>query len=200
MDELHKSISNGGTRSQEWRTVQRYIGTGKIKKAVFDSGATSNCGMVGDYFILTREKSNKIFHMPTGTTAPASFKAKLHHMVRELALTVDMVPNLKHNLLMSARKFADAQYITVLIPTEVLVYDDLGYLQLSMFVKTILIGWRCKHSGLCRVPLTPVVLNENTNTIFFRSTEYIACYQQRLRIAKLGTADTLSPCMCGISN
>ena len=74
MEELHKSISNGGTSSQEWGNVQRSIGTGKIKTAVFDSGATSNCGMVGDDFILTKEKSNKIFHMPIGTTAPASVK------------------------------------------------------------------------------------------------------------------------------
>ena len=40
-DELHKSISN------------RDLYTRKIKKAVFESGATSNCGMVGDDFILT---------------------------------------------------------------------------------------------------------------------------------------------------
>ena len=104
--------------------------------------------------------------MPTGTTAPASFKAKLHHMVRDPARTVDMVPNLKHNSLMSAGKIADAQYITVLTLTEVLVYYDMGDLQLSINGKTILIGWRCKHSGLWRVPLTPVVLNKNTDTIF----------------------------------
>ena len=75
--------------------------------------------MVGGDFILTREKSNKIFYMPTGTTAPASVKAKLHHMVREPARTLDMVPNLKHNSLMSDRKFANAQYITFLTSTEV---------------------------------------------------------------------------------
>ena len=112
--------------SQEWKTVQRYIGTGKIKTAVFDSGATSNCGMVGDNFILMSEKYNKIFHMPTGTTATASVKATLHHMEREPARTVNMVPNSKHNSLMSASKFADAQHITVLTTTEVLVYDDMG--------------------------------------------------------------------------
>ena len=119
MDELHKSISNRGTSAQEWKTTQRAIDTGKIKTAVFDSGATSNCGMVGDKFILTEEKSNKIFHMPTGMTSPASVKAKLFHMLREPARTVDVVPNLKHNSLMSDRKFANAQYITFLISTEV---------------------------------------------------------------------------------
>ena len=119
MDELHSAISDGRTSSQEWETVQQSIGTGKSKTTVFDSGATSNCGMVGDNFILMSEKSNKIFLMLTGTTAPASVKAKLHHMVREPARTLDMVPNLKHNSLMSDRKFANAQYITFLISTEV---------------------------------------------------------------------------------
>ena len=103
--------------------------------------------------------------MPTWTTAPASVKAKLHHMLRDPARTLDMVPNLKHNSLMSARKFADVQYITVLTPNEVLVYDDMSDLQLSIYGEAILRGWRCKHSGLWRVPLTPVVLNEHTNTI-----------------------------------
>ena len=103
--------------------------------------------------------------MPTETTAPAIVKAKLHHSVRERAGTVEMVPNLKQNSLMSARKFADAQYSTVLTPTELWVYDDMGDLQLSMSSKAILRGWRYKHSGLWRFPLTPVVLNKNTNTM-----------------------------------
>ena len=76
-----------------------------------------------------------------------------------------MVPNLKHNSLMSARKFADAQHISFLKPTEVIVYDDMGDLQLSISSTAILRGWRCKHSGLWRVPLTPVVLNKNTDTM-----------------------------------
>ena len=104
--------------------------------------------MVGDDFILTEEKSHKIFNMPTGTTAPSSVKAKLHHSVREPARTVDMVPDLKQNSLMSARKLADAQYITVLTPTDVLFYDDMGDLQRSIYSTAILRGWRCKHSGL----------------------------------------------------
>ena len=40
MDELHKYISN------------RELETEKIKTAVFDSGATSNCGMVGDWALV----------------------------------------------------------------------------------------------------------------------------------------------------
>ena len=66
---------------------------------------------------------------------------------------------------MSARKFTDAQYITVLKPTYVLVYDDMGDLHLSISSTAIFRGWRCKHSRLWRVPLKPVVLNKNTNTM-----------------------------------
>ena len=166
MDEIHKSISNRGTSAQEWKTTQRYINTVKIKTEVFNSGATSNCWVVGENFILTEEKSNKTFHMPTGTKAPASVKAKLYHIVREPAITVDMVPNLKHNSMMSASKFADAQYITFLTTTEVLVYDYMGDLQRSISSTAILIGWGCKHSGPWQVPLTPVILNNNTETMF----------------------------------
>ena len=103
--------------------------------------------------------------MPTEMTAPASIKAKLHHSIRETPCTVDIVPNLKHNSLMIANKFAHAQYITVLTTAEVLVYDDMGDLQRSISSKTILRGWRYKNCGLWRVPLTPVVLNRHTGTM-----------------------------------
>ena len=54
--------------------------------------------------------------MPTITTIRASVKSKMHHNLGEPAITVDMVPALKHNSFMSARKFADENYITVLTP------------------------------------------------------------------------------------
>ena len=96
--------------------------------------------MVGDDFILTEEKTNKSFPVPTGMTASASVKAKLHHSRMEKARTLNIVPNLKHNSLISARKFTDAQYITVLTPTEVLVFDDMGDLQRSISSTAILRG------------------------------------------------------------
>ena len=156
--------------------------------------------MVGDDFILTSEKSNKIFHRPTIKTASASVKAKLHHMLRDPACTVDMVPNLKHNSLMSARKFSDAQYITVLTPTEVLVYDYMGDLQLSISGEAILRGWRCKHSGLWQSATRTSCAQLKHRYHFFRSTESRACYHQGLQIPKLRTTSTRSPGMCGIFN
>ena len=46
--------------------------------------------------------------MTTGTTTKSSTKAKMRHKLIEPAKTVDMVPALKHNSLMSAIMFADA--------------------------------------------------------------------------------------------
>ena len=117
------------------------IGTKRKKSkskstAVFDSGATSNCG---DDFQATDVPSNKIFHLPNGQTAAASNIAKLKLNLREPARTVDIVPDLKHNSLISASKFADANYITILTPTEVLIYDGDG-LKLEINHEAILRG------------------------------------------------------------
>ena len=79
--------------------------------------------MDGDPFIQTKEPSGKTFSLPTGQTTRARNKAKLYHHVREPARTIDMVPDLKHNSLLSLPKFADANYVTVLTPTEILIYD-----------------------------------------------------------------------------
>ena len=91
--------------------------------AVFDSGAMSHCGRENNNFIPTDETSHKVFHLPTGQTTNASMEAKLHHDVREPARTVDIVPDLQHNLLLSGSKFSDANYVTILTPKEVLIYD-----------------------------------------------------------------------------
>ena len=61
--------------------------------------------------------------MPTGETTAASAQAKLYHGVRDPVKTVDKVPQPKHNSLISGGKFADKNYITVLTPTELLIYD-----------------------------------------------------------------------------
>ena len=85
--------------------------------------AISSVGKVGDTYIQTTERSNKTFHVPTGTTATATNIAKLVHQVREPARTIDMVPDIKHNSLLSTSKFAEADYITVYDRDEVNIYD-----------------------------------------------------------------------------
>ena len=78
-------------------------------------------------------------------------EAKLHHNVREPARTVDIVPDLQHNSLLSASKFADANYVTILTPKEVLIYDGKD-LTITVSSEAILRGWR-EVNGLWRVPL-----------------------------------------------
>ena len=79
-----------------------------VPSEVYDSGATSIYRMNNNEFILTDERSNKLFHMPTRTTIKASVKSKMNHNLRELEITVDMVPALTHNSLMNASNFADS--------------------------------------------------------------------------------------------
>ena len=94
-------------------------------------------------FILTYEQSENLFHMPTGTTTKTSVKSKIYHNLRYPTRTVDMVPALKHNSLMSAIKFMDANYIKVLIPEELLIYD-VNEVTLRELEQAILIGRRYK--------------------------------------------------------
>ena len=155
---MSKLISNGNISPEDWAVFKDTM------SAVFDSGATSNCGREGDEYIPTNKKSTKVFHLPTGHTTAASMQAKLHHQVREPARTVDIVPGLKHNSLLSASKFADANYITVLTPTEVLIYDGED-LKMTVSTDAVLRGWRDEPSGLWRVPLKEAVSNENEDTI-----------------------------------
>ena len=94
-----------------------------------------------------------------------STKALLHHPVREPSRSADVVPGLARNTLLSASKFADAKYVSVLTPEEVLIFDDLGDLQLTISQEAILKGWQCKTTGLWRAPLTPVPLDKQEDTI-----------------------------------
>ena len=126
---LHHSSQHKGASTKSALSLQpssnSYVKSirGDINSAVFDTGATSSCGRTGDKFQATKKKTDKIFHIPTGKTTAASTQAKLYHDVREPVKNVDMVPELKHNLLISGGKLVDANYITFLTRTEVLIYD-----------------------------------------------------------------------------
>ena len=109
--------------------------------ACYDSGATANAMKPGDEYIPTDIPSDKVFEIPEGDHLFGSTKAFLHHPVREPAKSADVVPSLVRNSLLSARKFADAKYFTVLTPKEVLIYDNLGDIQLTISQEAILKGW-----------------------------------------------------------
>ena len=126
--------------------------------AVFDSGATSNCFRPTDPAIKTNKPSKKVFHLPNGATTKATMEAKLHYNVRKPARTVDIIPELKHNALISGSKSTDGGYTTVLTPTHVLIYnaEDVNSLLLQIDKEAILRSWR-ELGRLWRVPLEPNV-------------------------------------------
>ena len=112
--------------SKTWRKQvvdknQRSYSEESVPLALYDSGEMSSCKMNYNEFILKGEKSDKVFHIPTGTTTQASVKSKMHHNLRYPEIKLYMVPSLKHNSLMSVIKFVDANYITVLTPEEVVI-------------------------------------------------------------------------------
>ena len=71
----------------------------------------------------------------------ASIKAKLHHKVREPARSVDMVPSVKRDSLVSGVKFAEVGYAILLTPNELFIYDGKD-LKITVNHDAILQGWR----------------------------------------------------------
>ena len=102
----------------------------------------------GDDYIQTDIPLDKVFEIPDGKNLYGSTKALLHHDLRDIARTADVVPLLARNSLLSASNFASAKYVTVLTPDKVLIFDDLKDLKLTIAWEAILKGWRCKTTGL----------------------------------------------------
>ena len=137
---------------------------GSIPSAAWDTACTSHAGRPGDPFLPTDRRSTKVFALADGRPAPASSVAKLHHPVREPARTVDIVPALKGNSLLSGGKFAEAGYISICDGEEVNIYDG-RTAKIVVSEEAVLKGWRCPHSNLWRVPLREHVDNLNSDTL-----------------------------------
>ena len=89
---------------------------------VEDSGATSSCGRPSDPFIKTGKPLTKKFHTPFGQVAQATKTAQLQHQVRAPANTANIIPGLQHNTLLSIKKFAETNYVKVIMPEEVKIF------------------------------------------------------------------------------
>ena len=95
------------------QAIKQGVLNGTFPSAISNTGAPSSADLHGYPFILTTKYSTKVFHLPNSATAPTSKLAKLHHHVRKPVCIVDMVSDLVHNTLLSASKFADADYIYI---------------------------------------------------------------------------------------
>ena len=79
--------------------------------------------MLGNPFIKKEQRSTKIFSLAYGHPTPATNIAKLEHRAREPACTVNMVPALANQSLLSGGKFVEAGYVSVCDGDEVNIYD-----------------------------------------------------------------------------
>ena len=84
---------------------------------------TSHAGIVGDPFIQTKQRSTKIFALVDGHPNPATNIAMLEHRVRETARTVNMVPLLANQYLLSRGKFTESGYVSLCNGDEFNIYD-----------------------------------------------------------------------------
>ena len=87
--------------------------------------------------------------------------------LREEARRVDIVPTLQSDL-MSIGKMADAGYLTIFDDEEVNIYD-LHNTTVTVSKGSVLRGWRCKETGLWRIPLVENVTNLNTETVICKA-------------------------------
>ena len=104
----------------------------------------------------------------------ATFVHKLKRPIRERSNRVDLVPNLKEDSLISGPTFAEAGYVSLLTPEELMIFDGKD-LQITVSKEAVLSGWRDKGSrGMWPIPLEPdkpplkskhVLLNEETEEL-----------------------------------
>ena len=73
--------------------------------------------------------------------------AKLHHKLREPARTVDIVPSLTDNTLISTGKLTAANYFAVYENKEVNIYDG-NTAKIYVTQEAVLRGYKCPHAEL----------------------------------------------------
>ena len=112
--------------------------------------------------ITTGEKSKKLFIVSMVDTATATYKMKMDHNIRVPYTEMNLVPGVKATLF-SGSKMSDAGYVTILDKNNVKIYDG-NTTKLSTDREPVLQGYRCKKTGLWRIPLTEKISNENLDT------------------------------------
>jgi hypothetical protein len=93
-----------------------------IPSAVSDTSATSSAFLKKGPSRAMGELSTIVFHLPNGMIAPAMARNKLLHNVHESARSVNIIPALVENSLLSTNKFAKAGYTIIYDKDEVNFY------------------------------------------------------------------------------
>ena len=120
--------------------------------------------MLGDPFIHTEQRSIKIFALADGHPTAATKIAKLEHRVREPACTVNMVPELNNQSLLSGVKFAEVGYVSVCDGDEVQIYYG-QTAAITVSEDAALKGWQFPHTKLWRIPLQAQVTDLKMHTL-----------------------------------
>ena len=121
--------------------LEQGVLNGSIASAVWDTACTSNAGKIGDPFIQTSQPYTRFFAVADGQRHAGTNIAKLHHPVREPARTVDMVPTLANQSLISSSKSFDTGYISIYDNKEVNIYDG-HTAHILVSEKEVLKGWK----------------------------------------------------------
>ena len=116
--------------------------------------------MVGDPFIQTEQRSNKIFALAGVHPTTAINIAKLEHRVRETVRMVNMVPLLDNQSLLSGGNVLEVGYVSICGGYEVNIYDG-HTVTITVPEEAVLKGWRCPHTKLWRIPLRAQVTDLN---------------------------------------
>mgnify|MGYP007103423372 CR=1 FL=1 len=96
---------------------------------------------------------------------PALEICHLATAVRSPARDIHITPGVDETSLISTVKFAEAGYVTIFDRDEVNVYDERDTV-ITVSRSAILRGWREPGTNdLWRIPLVPVVRNDNIDTI-----------------------------------
>ena len=145
-------------------TLRAAVLNGSIPLAVNNTGATSHVFLPSAPLITTNTILTAVFHLPNGATAAATKIHKLHHKLREPARTVNIVPSLVGNSLLSTVKMVQAGYTAIYDDSEVNFYDSTTA-KISVLEVAVLTGYQCPWTKLWQVPLVTTTGNKNTDTL-----------------------------------
>jgi hypothetical protein len=96
---------------------------GSIPSVVSDTAAISNAFLPSAPTLPTGTVSTAMFHLPNEAAAAATMIHKLHHNLREPTCSVNIVPSLVGNSLLSNVKMVEAGYTAIYDDKEVNFYD-----------------------------------------------------------------------------
>jgi hypothetical protein len=128
-------------------TLRTAVLNGSVPLAVSDTGATSHTFLPSSSSIPTNIISTAIFHLPDGATAAATKIHKLHHKLCEPARTVNIVPSLTGNSLLSTVKMVQAGYTAIYNNSKVNFYNSTTT-KISVSEGAVLTGYVCPRTQL----------------------------------------------------